>query len=177
MKFDGAVPPNIGIAKKRFHEIRKLALIDMGEYWHANFRDKHFTEAGAKEYGYAERKASYKARKMRNTRQRRPLVWSGELERKVKGLASHTYKVVSRGSKYSLYIILRGTQKANYRRDNRRDRLRFERRRNAIAYEVLDPRIDLVARRATFDFRLAGQVLIFDRQDHRPDRGSITFKK
>lgn len=58
-------------------------------YWHEHYREKHFSQEGAREYNYSpragepgnERKkfwSSYTGRKIRKWGHRRPLEWSGE---------------------------------------------------------------------------------------------------
>lgn len=65
------------------------ALRQIGALWHSRFRPKHFTHAGAKEYGYTRRRGedstfgsksfwgSYTGRKFNRYRHTLPLVYSG----------------------------------------------------------------------------------------------------
>lgn len=48
----GAVP---GVLKRELNRLLKEAWAAIGLYWHKNFRPKHFTRAGAREYGYDKR--------------------------------------------------------------------------------------------------------------------------
>jgi len=80
----------------------------VGRFWHRMFRPKHFTEAGAREYGYIARKGermvqsrakgwagTYVARKKREKGHNLPLVWSGdtrELSRQHREKAAATRK-------------------------------------------------------------------------------------
>jgi hypothetical protein len=52
-----------------------------GEYWHKNFRAKHFTPAGGKEYGYRPRAKKYMIQKAKTLHHQRPLVRTGESEK------------------------------------------------------------------------------------------------
>lgn len=74
-------------------EVAEPVFRDAGEYWHRQFRAKHFTEAGAQEYGYYQRKGeglprgskawrrNYTGRKFARFGHTRPLVYTGEGER------------------------------------------------------------------------------------------------
>jgi hypothetical protein len=73
-------------------QLRKEAFQKAGEHWFLHMRPKHFTEAGAKVYGYTPRrgekkhfgskawKRSYTGRKFAAFKHTRPLVYSGESE-------------------------------------------------------------------------------------------------
>lgn len=84
MKWRGPTPR---ITKKRFNELIKAANRDMGIYWWRMMRPKHFTHAGAREYGYTPRKGergggrpfrgSYTAKKLRAFGHTKPLVFTG----------------------------------------------------------------------------------------------------
>lgn len=85
MKWSGPTPR---IAKRRLNNIIKAANRDMGIFWWRMMRPKHFTHAGAREYGYTPRKGergggrpfrgSYTAKKLRAFGHTKPLVFSGE---------------------------------------------------------------------------------------------------
>lgn len=74
-------------------EVAEPVFRDAGEYWHDQFRAKHFTAEGAAEYGYYRRKGeglprnskawrrSYTGRKHARFGHTRPLVYTGEGER------------------------------------------------------------------------------------------------
>jgi hypothetical protein len=114
LTFHGGVPGGIGVPAKRFHEIRKEVWLAAGELWHERFREKHFTRAGATEYGYTPRSGeglsgkkfwqSYTGRKQRYKGHQRPLVFTGDTEKQAK-----RKKIVatSRGTKSSLRIYIR----------------------------------------------------------------------
>ena len=53
------------------------AYIAAARHWWFRLLPRHFTMAGAIEYGYEPRKPTYIARKMRSKHHRDPLVWSG----------------------------------------------------------------------------------------------------
>src|SRR3990172_4585931 len=69
---------------------------------------KHFTEAGASEYGYARRSRDYTKKKEKKFGHRNPLEWTGELKRCIR---SPEIRATAKGVK----IVLRGSQKANLR--------------------------------------------------------------
>lgn len=92
----GATP---GLLKRELNNILRECWFAVGTHWLLKFRPKHFTRAGAREYGYTPRKPDYEARKKRaamtaNIKLRKasgtwvsgsrargepePLVWSGQ---------------------------------------------------------------------------------------------------
>lgn len=83
----GATPEH---TKKAVAGAMASALEDGAIHYHANFMPKHFTIAGAREYGYSPRKGaglsgrdfwrSYEGKKKRQKGHQRPLVWSGASE-------------------------------------------------------------------------------------------------
>jgi hypothetical protein len=85
-----ADPKRIPLPKRAFNNAVKGAHEDMGRFWHGAIRPKHFTSAGAREYGYAPRDGerdhvgvrgfarSYTGIKLRRRGHTRPLVWSGD---------------------------------------------------------------------------------------------------
>lgn len=82
----GATP---GVLKKHWNTLVKACWEALGSHWHARMREKHFTHAGATEYGYDKRqgergsqsglgfRSSYTGRKLRRFGHTLPLVWSG----------------------------------------------------------------------------------------------------
>jgi hypothetical protein len=80
--------PTPDMARREFNKISRGAWGDAGVYWHQMLRPKHFTHAGATEYGYAKRagvgltgkafRASYTGRKLRKYGHTYPLVLTGE---------------------------------------------------------------------------------------------------
>lgn len=107
-------------------DIRKAvqaALFKVGDYWHRNFMKKHFTKAGAREYGYAPRKGeraragSKTFRKVAGPAERRegqilPLVHSGELR-----LACQTRQLITemKRDNVSVLVWLRKARALNLR--------------------------------------------------------------
>lgn len=85
----GATP---GILKRELQKLKKAAFEAAGVCWHQQIRPKHFTTAGAGEYGYAPRKGergnvgshgfqrTYTGRKLKAYGHTRPLVLTGESE-------------------------------------------------------------------------------------------------
>lgn len=84
IKWRGATPGEL--ARRALNDIMRAAYQQLGIYWVLHFRAKHFTNAGATEYGYAPRdgergrpgkygfKRSYTGRKLRIAGHTRPLV-------------------------------------------------------------------------------------------------------
>lgn len=77
VRYGGAIP-GITLKGRELNDMKREAWIETGNYWHANFRKKHFTHAGATLYGYAPRKKSYQTQKLRRKGHTIPLVYSGE---------------------------------------------------------------------------------------------------
>lgn len=87
IKDTGATPRGM---RRHARRITKEALAKTAAYHHRQFMHKHFTKAGAAEYGYSPRKGeqsgigskaffrSYTGRKQRMKGHTLPLVWSGE---------------------------------------------------------------------------------------------------
>ena len=77
-------PPWSDQGQREFNaSVKKPAFDDGGVYWHGYCRPgsplaKHFTTAGATEYGYAARSIAYTMRKLKKFGHTYPLVWSGE---------------------------------------------------------------------------------------------------
>jgi hypothetical protein len=65
------------LALRKLKEMNLATVHAMGDYWHEHFREKHFTQAGAREYGYAPRNVGYMIKKAKKWGHRNPLVWSG----------------------------------------------------------------------------------------------------
>lgn len=84
VEYRGAVPSRM---RSVLRAANKAAFLEIGELWHKVMRPKHFTEEGARKYGYQKRKGegesgrafwrSYTGRKMRKFGHTRPLEWSG----------------------------------------------------------------------------------------------------
>jgi hypothetical protein len=82
--------PTPRLMMRQKNQVHRLAAMDLAVFWHDNFARKHFTQAGATEYGYAPRKGqpgnphpkgftkSYTGRKLKTQGHTRPLVYSGD---------------------------------------------------------------------------------------------------
>ena len=75
----------------------EAAWAEAGELWAKSILPKHFRASAQAEYGYSERSAAYNAYKQSKKGHRRPLVFSGDLERSLKG--GHRVKAKAKGSK------------------------------------------------------------------------------
>jgi len=107
----------------------------VGERWHRELRPKHFTTAGAREYGYSPRKGdtgnagskgfwrSYTGRKQRTFGHTRPLVWSGELEQlsRARRIEARAFTTRSR-----VRVIMPLASKANWRNPHSQIDMRAE---------------------------------------------------
>jgi hypothetical protein len=108
LKYTG-FPPK----KSQWNAALKDTLFDVAAEWHHQYFEGHFTQAGARKYGYIARKGellapgskaflrSYVGRKLRKTGQNRPLYFSGEAYReskvpKIRGTRKESRVVLSR---------------------------------------------------------------------------------
>lgn len=71
------------LKKGAFNAVLKVALREVAEYWAMKVLKKHFTPAGAREYGYRERSHKYLTRKRRKFGHADPLVLQGRLKREL----------------------------------------------------------------------------------------------
>jgi hypothetical protein len=103
--------PLITLMKKRRWnaEIEKPSWTAVGLHHKRRHLGKHFTAAGAAEYGYATRSKKYTEQKRRKFGHTLPLVYSGQLRANV--LSMPEIRATSKGVK----VVLRNSQKANYR--------------------------------------------------------------
>lgn len=107
------------LPKRQTNPAKKQSFLASINYWFDHFRKKHFTVAGAKEYGYQPRDGekagtaskhfwrSYTGRKLKKFGHRRPLMWSGDSE-----LRTRTRKV-SASSKWGRWT--NSARKLNFR--------------------------------------------------------------
>lgn len=89
----GPVP---SVMKRELNNCHRDAMANNGRHWNVSYREKHFTNAGAGEYGYTPRdgergrpnpkwfKRSYTGRKLRVHGHTRPLEFSGESRRRTR---------------------------------------------------------------------------------------------
>lgn len=74
--------PTPDVMAKQHNAISKQSWDGLGYVWGEEFRPKHFTEAGASEYGYRPRTAEYEKKKQRMFGHKNPLEYTGETKRK-----------------------------------------------------------------------------------------------
>ncbi|MDZ4858867.1 MAG: hypothetical protein SGI88_07765 [Candidatus Hydrogenedentes bacterium] len=70
---------------KAFNEAREKANAAIGRMWHSEMLKDHFTERASMRYGYSVRTKRYEARKTKKMGHKKPLVWSGTLQKTVAG--------------------------------------------------------------------------------------------
>ena len=83
VKYTGAIP-GVTMSQREWNEIQRAAWHAVGRYWHTQFRPKHFTRAGAQEYGYQPRSAGHQRRKAKAKHHQDPLVFSGDSRRRTR---------------------------------------------------------------------------------------------
>jgi len=99
--------------RKEMRVFMKDAWQHTGNFWHKFIMGKHFTRAGAREYGYKKRqqdivsaggtrRAGYETQKFRKFGHRRELVWSGESERSAKRIRD--VRATSKGVRIVLHV-------------------------------------------------------------------------
>ena len=88
-KYTGAIP-GVNLTQREWNTIVREAWSQVGHMFHKTFVKKHFTKAGAREYGYTPRKGeefgrktkarrkSYIGKKKQAKDHELPLVWSGD---------------------------------------------------------------------------------------------------
>ncbi len=67
-----------GMKKSELNAILKTGFAKQGEYWHKNFRKRHFSNMAYSEYGYQKRTSAYNRRKQRAFGHNLPLVFTGQ---------------------------------------------------------------------------------------------------
>jgi len=134
IKYIGPVP-GVTLTQREMLAIIRDAWHDVGVHWHRAQRPKHFTRAGAREYGYLPRKgepgnphpkgfwSSYMGRKQRLMRHQRPLEFSGELKN-----LSRVRRILTSATsnKSRLRIQMPAARKANFRHPRSRINMRAE---------------------------------------------------
>ena len=86
LRYSGSVPRAM---RKEFRKVTRKAWMSAGIWWHSQIRPKHFTPAGAREYGYTPRQGermstgrrfprTYTGRKVREHGHRNPLMFTGQ---------------------------------------------------------------------------------------------------
>lgn len=117
-----------------WNDLRRAAWDEIGEEWRDAMRPKHFTHAGAKEYGFLPRSGeqsgigakfwrSYTGKKQRKFHHTLPLVWSGELRdlSRVTRIQSH-----ATSSDSGTRVVMPMANKANFRNPHSKIDLRDE---------------------------------------------------
>jgi hypothetical protein len=106
------IGPTPRVLARRLPEIQRANWEDTGQSWHREMLPKHFTRAGATEYGYKPRQGerggetdrgfrrSYTGRKLKVMNHTRPLVWSGEAQRLTR---LRDVRATSKGAKIVLH--------------------------------------------------------------------------
>ncbi len=67
-----------GMKKSELNAVLKAGFTNQGEYWHRNYRKKHFSNLAYGEYGYQRRTAGYNKRKQKYFGHNLPLVFTGQ---------------------------------------------------------------------------------------------------
>lgn len=143
-----------GLSRKALNEVLSEGYHAALLHWHKRIRPKHFTHAGAKEYGYTPRqgenrvrwRGSYTERKLRKWGHTYPLVWSGGSLRK-----SQTTRIRTsgKGGKASYSIPVFNYKTKNNRVDKRDEYQRISPRDEVEMVDVfrrrVEARLNLVA--------------------------------
>ncbi len=95
VKYTGAIP-GVTMSQREWNEIQRGVWQAVGRYWHVHFRPKHFTRAGAQEYGYEPRTAAYQRRKAKQKHHQEPLVFTGESRRRTRSARIVPFATASR---------------------------------------------------------------------------------
>ena len=73
--------------RKALGEAVREALADIGRYWHGEILPKHFLSSATARYGYKRRGGRYTKRKRKKFGHRRPMVYTGRMQRDLRGRA------------------------------------------------------------------------------------------
>ena len=110
------VQKGVGFTTQEWQPILAEAFKHAGQFWHRNILPKHFTVAGAQEYGYRERTKGYLEKKMHMFGHQRPLVFTGDMKREVTRIID--VRVTGRAHKTAADIVLHGPTHMFYARKN-----------------------------------------------------------
>ena len=117
----------IGVPLREQNDIARQVAKDAADYWYDNFLEKHFTHAGAAEYGYKPRNgerdnpgekgfwASYTGRKLKKWGHTRPLMWTGDSYEWLK--SRKRFKITATGGQAKARIML-GAPNFNWHNPN-----------------------------------------------------------
>jgi hypothetical protein len=107
-----------GLPQRKYRAVLRKAFKEAATFWHRVLRPKHFTHAGATEYGYEPRSQRYTWRKLKTFGHTFPLVFTGESRERTRiRRITGTYK----GSK-----VIMNAPSLNYRHPNRSRTMREE---------------------------------------------------
>lgn len=105
-----------GLTKKDLRDAGRVAIGEAGDYWHAKFKKHHFQTYAYAKYGYEPRTYAYRRRKDREhpEAQGRPLVWTGESERRA--MASDAVHATAKSFDSFRAEVIINAPTLNYRR-------------------------------------------------------------
>lgn len=139
-----------GTTLKALREGVAPVLAEIGLHWHRKILPKHFTQRGAREYGYQRRTAEYRTNKRKYKGHSQPLVYTGELKRSLKRMAAFFttkkgVKVRMRGPKYLHWNFTKHAKPINkpdeITRLSPKEKYRLAKRmRNAIVWRMNNTR-------------------------------------
>ena len=126
IKYTGAIPAlllNAARARSTWNRMLKDNWYEQGVFWHGEFREKHFTLAGAREYGYAPRAGqpgnprksfwgSYSGQKQKKLGHQLPLVFTG-VSRSLTAIRVVRAKATAKGSGCEVVIRSPGLNRVN----------------------------------------------------------------
>jgi hypothetical protein len=120
-----------GVALLKKNDVKdaiRAAMQGMGVHWRRRFLPKHFTHAGAREYGYHPRAGekgshrkyygSYTHQKLRKMNHTLPLVYSGEMRRQALFGLQKVRAIAHRDGEFT--VKMRMPNKANYKNSHSR---------------------------------------------------------
>jgi len=146
----------LGFSAGEWRPLLKSGWGKVGRFWHRVILRKHFTVAGASEYGYQRRSKGHETRKLRKYGHRRPLVFTGDLERQVSRVVD--VRASSKGAR----VVLHGPRylwqyRKDYGQPNKAAELQTVSKRDAkLLAEVLDEHIRQEANRGTGTVDITG---------------------
>jgi hypothetical protein len=127
IRYTGFTPRDDDFTQRQWNNVKRAAWEDCGMFWLKDIRPKHFTVAGAREYGYTPRSGegqsgklfwrSYTGRKQKSKGHTRPLVWSGELEELSK---TGRITATATANRSHCKVALSAARKANFRHPSSR---------------------------------------------------------
>lgn len=119
--------PTPKLAMRQMNQVQREVGEELGDHWHQHFRPKHFTHAGATEYGYTPRQFEYTRRKFKTEGHTLPLVGPdkrGEVHSKDASRIRDVRVTATKGEA-KIRVVLH-TPKLNFRPEGGRIDLRDE---------------------------------------------------